>query len=126
MQLVIPPFDEIGIAVDIDHESHVGVLNTAEFSALPAIDPDLPGDDRDVRKTARNEVLLAREARHPETMDDIVRLKHDAHWNTHRKVDFICCAHDLRRFTGIILNVPPPLIGRHCKREFFMGCGLGH
>ena len=45
LQLMVPPFEEVGIAVDVDDERHVRVLRAAEFGALAAVDADLARDD---------------------------------------------------------------------------------
>ena len=45
---MVPPFDEIGVADDVDDQAHVRVLPAAKFGALAAVDARLLGNDRDV------------------------------------------------------------------------------
>src|SRR5438045_7397791 len=77
LQLVLPPFDEVGIGIDVDDECHLGMLGSAIFRALPAIDSYLLWRDRDVGVAARDQVLLPGEARHPEAVDHVIGLQHD-------------------------------------------------
>src|SRR4051812_24151419 len=89
LQLMLPPFEEVGIGFDDDDERHVRVLRSAIFGALPAEDAGLRRNDRDVVVAARDEVLLAAEARHPEAVDHVARIEEDACGNTDRKVKLV-------------------------------------
>ena len=97
LQLALPPCDEIGLAFDVDDERHVRVLRAAEFGALAAIDADLAsGAMRDVGVAAGDQVLLAGEVRHPEAVDDVVGLEHDARRHADRQVKLVRGAEGLR------------------------------
>src|SRR6185369_2124367 len=96
LQLVLPPFDEVGIGIDVYDKRHLGVLGAAIFGALAAIYSDLLRRDGDVRVAARDKVLLPGEAWNPEAVDHVVRLQHDPNRHPYRQVNLVGRAHHLR------------------------------
>ena len=109
LQLMLPPSDEIGIAVDVDDERHLGVLNSAIFGALAAVDADLLGHEDDIVLPAGDEVLLAGEARHPEAVDHVVRVEPDPDRHAYRQVQFVGGGDAEIR----VAELPPPLMPDH-------------
>ena len=69
---MLPPFEEVGIAVDVHDQRHVRVLSAAELGALAAEHPDALWGDADVRLAPGDEVLLACKTRHPEAVNYVV------------------------------------------------------
>src|SRR5689334_25225904 len=62
LQLMLPPFEEVAVAVDVDNQRHLRMLSAAKLRALPTEDSDLSGSDRGIVLTPGNGVLLSREA----------------------------------------------------------------
>ena len=125
-QLLLPPFDEVGVAVDVDDERHVRVLVAAKFGALAAKDADLAG--RCVMSfRGRDKVLLAGQARHPEAVDHVVRAKDDPHRNSDGQVQLVRRAQ--RSSTGrreLYWTSHHHWLRGDGDRQFLMRGGLGH
>src|SRR6476661_1387708 len=123
---MLPPFQKVGIGVHDYDKTHLGMLDPAEFGALPAEDAGLLRHDGDVVVAAGNEVLLAAEARHPEAVDYVVRFQIDVRGHAHGKMKLVSGPEALRRVAGIVDDVPPPLIACDGDGELLAGCRLRH
>ena len=91
--------------------------DAAEFGALPAIQAGLARQQLDVGRAAGDQILLAGEVGHPEAVDDVVGLKRDLGRDADRQMKLVRGADDLRRVAGVIIDVPPPLVGDDLDRE---------
>jgi hypothetical protein len=70
-------------------EGHEGVLEAAELGALAAVQAGLVGLEGHQRGAARDQVLLARQAGHPQAVDHVVGLQLDDHRPADRHVDLV-------------------------------------
>src|ERR1700710_3060244 len=65
---------------------HVRMLKATKFRALSAIDAGPFGADREIVVAPGNQILLARQAGHPERMNYVCAFKLQAHIASHRNV----------------------------------------
>jgi len=89
-----------------DAEAHLGVLESAELGADPAIGAGLPHGEPQHVRLAGDDVLLPRELRHPEAVHDVVGLQTDLERLPDGHVDLVG-GHDAGVRIG---NAPPPLL----------------
>src|SRR3954469_11829730 len=101
-------------------ESHVSVLQAAKFRALTAIDARTLRPQGKFIGTAGDEVLFARETRHPERVNDINAFELQAHVTPDRNMDFVRRLKALGRRRTEILYAPPPLQASHLDSEIIM------
>lgn len=87
------------------------MLKTAEFGALATIDTWPFGPQSQGIFSPRDKIQLACEARHPEGMNDIDRLKSKADGFTHGDVKLVRRLEYLRLIVIGINELPPPLLG---------------
>src|SRR5439155_9835697 len=100
------PLLECGRWLRHDEEDHVGVLEPAELSALPSIDPCVARLDGHVVDATGDHVGLARELRHPEAVEDVRGAETKLDRLADGDVDVVRGDHALLR----VANLPPPLM----------------
>src|SRR5262249_39641420 len=108
-----PLFEVLGRGHD-DAEQHPGMLQAAILPAIPNISTGLCWLDPHPVFLIRNQISLAGELRHPETMGDIHRLELEKGWPslarlTDRHMHLIR-GHDAQLW---VANFPPPLVADH-------------
>src|SRR3954447_8551113 len=101
----------------------MGVLQAAELGALATIDAGPLGPKRQFVRPSGDQVLLARETRDPERMNDIEPFKLQPDFATDRDMDLVGGLEALLRRGAEILHAPPPLQPAHLDGEII---GPGH
>src|ERR1700712_2094777 len=84
------PFIEDALFFSNHKERHVGMLQTAEFGTLAAIDASTLGTDREFVRASGDKILLPGKTRDPERMNDIQTFQLQAHLASDRDMNFVC------------------------------------
>src|SRR5947209_18920838 len=85
------------------------MLHAAEFRALTAINPGALSPNTELVRPARDEILFACEARHPERVNNVDSFELKAHIATDGDMNFVRRLEPLLRTRPGLFDVPPPL-----------------
>ena len=92
-------------------QRHAGMLLAAVFGALPAVHAGLAGLHQQMVDAARHHVDLARQRRHPETVNDVRAVQPQPHRLANGQVQLIGQRDVLAAGRVAVTHFPPPHVG---------------